>query len=88
MESTGIPGRIQVSRSTYELLHDKMKFEERVDVEVKGVGVVNTYLLAPEEVSAPLALSGSVTNILQGIDSLKMEHRVMMFESDEGEVSD
>ncbi|KAG2379253.1 hypothetical protein C9374_007392 [Naegleria lovaniensis] len=45
MESTGIPGRIQISRSTYERVHDLgWTFEER-KVEVKGKGLCQTYLL-------------------------------------------
>ena len=45
MESTSKPGRIQVSRSTYERVYDLgFDFEER-KVEVKGKGLCNTYLL-------------------------------------------
>ncbi|KAL0481386.1 adenylate cyclase [Acrasis kona] len=46
MESTGIPGRVQISRSTFERVHDMFEFEERTDVNVKGKGIVNTYLLS------------------------------------------
>jgi PAS domain S-box-containing protein len=49
MESTGTPGRVQVSRQTYERVHDAFKFEERHGIEVKGKGTVTTYLLIPEE---------------------------------------
>ncbi|KAF0978816.1 hypothetical protein FDP41_001886 [Naegleria fowleri] len=46
MESTGVPGRIHISRSTYERVHDMgLEFEER-RVEVKGKGECKTYLLA------------------------------------------
>jgi class 3 adenylate cyclase len=45
MESTGLPGRVQVSRSTYERVHDLFEFEERYDIEVKGKGKMTTYLL-------------------------------------------
>ena len=46
MESHGIPGAIQVSESTYDLLQDKYIFEKRgEDIDVKGKGVMSTYLL-------------------------------------------
>jgi guanylate cyclase 2F len=45
MESTGIPGRVQISRDTYARIHDQFQFEERNDIEVKGKGIVTTYLV-------------------------------------------
>ncbi|KAG2382984.1 hypothetical protein C9374_004951 [Naegleria lovaniensis] len=46
MESTGVPGRIHISRSTYERVYDMgLEFEER-KIEVKGKGECQTYLLA------------------------------------------
>ena len=45
MESHGIPGRIQVSHYTYELLQDKYEFEYRGEIEIKGKGEMRTYLL-------------------------------------------
>jgi class 3 adenylate cyclase len=38
MESTGVPGQIQVTRSVYEQLKDKFVFESRGLVQVKGKG--------------------------------------------------
>jgi guanylate cyclase len=46
MQSSGIPGRIQVAASTRRLLDDGWSFEEREPVEVKGLGPMTTYLLA------------------------------------------
>ena len=48
MESTGVPGRIQVSEATYEMVCDEADFqwEERGSVEIKGKGKMKTYLLA------------------------------------------
>jgi guanylate cyclase len=46
MQSSGIPGRIQVAASTRELLGDGWSFEEREPVDVKGLGPMTTYLLA------------------------------------------
>ena len=46
MQSSGIPGRIQVASSTRDLLGDGWSFEEREPVDVKGLGPMTTYLLA------------------------------------------
>ena len=45
MESTGIPGRIQVTAATKERLQDKFLFEERGVIVVKGKGKMITYWL-------------------------------------------
>jgi len=47
MESTSIAGRMQVSETTYELVRSQGEFEWEVrrDVEMKGKGKVETYLL-------------------------------------------
>lgn len=45
MESHGIPGRIQVSHYTYDLLQYKYEFEERGLIEIKGKGEMRTYFL-------------------------------------------
>ena len=47
MESTGMPGRIQVSEATYEVLVDDSSFvwEDRGSVEIKSKGKMKTYLL-------------------------------------------
>ena len=46
MESTGIPGCIQITQSTYDLLSfdHKKRFHLRKGVDLKGVGQVDTYL--------------------------------------------
>lgn len=43
MESTGIPGHIQVTDRIYDLMHQEYKFEERGEIEVKGKGKMKTY---------------------------------------------
>jgi adenylate cyclase len=43
MESSGVPGRIQVAGSTWERLADQAGFEPR-EVEVKGLGKMRTHL--------------------------------------------
>jgi len=45
MESTGVPGSIQVSRSVYEQLKNGYAFEARGTIEVKGKGLIETWLL-------------------------------------------
>ena len=53
MESTGVPGRIQISRASYERLHDfsDFRFEQRDNVFAKGVGNVVTYLLNDDSIN-------------------------------------
>jgi adenylate cyclase len=46
MESTGVPGRIQVAASTWRLCSDRYPFTSR-EVDVKGLGALRTYLLDP-----------------------------------------
>ncbi len=46
MESTGVPGAIQVASSTWQVCGDRYPFTSR-DVDVKGLGVLRTYLLDP-----------------------------------------
>jgi class 3 adenylate cyclase len=54
MESTGIPGEIQVTRSTYDALKDTYEFARRGTIAVKGRGMVETFLLRiPRLTSAP-----------------------------------
>ncbi|MCL2931428.1 MAG: response regulator [Trichodesmium sp. MAG_R03] len=45
MESHGIPGMIQVTEDTYNCLANKYIFKERGMIEVKGKGMIRTYLL-------------------------------------------
>ncbi len=44
MQSTGVPGRIQVSEATRDLMSGALEFEARV-VEVKGLGLLTTFLV-------------------------------------------
>jgi adenylate cyclase len=53
MESTGLPGRIQVTETVYERLCAAYRFEERGEVEVKGKGRLRTYLLIGRLSPAP-----------------------------------
>jgi guanylate cyclase len=52
MESGGVPGRIQVAPSTWELLRDRYTFEPR-QIDAKGVGQMTAYLFAEGVVVDP-----------------------------------
>lgn len=45
MESTGVPGRIQISSETYARVSDQFEFESRGPIDVKGKGKMTTWLL-------------------------------------------
>jgi class 3 adenylate cyclase len=45
MESSGVPGQIQVTRSVYERLKGSFEFESRGVIHVKGKGEIETWLL-------------------------------------------
>ena len=45
MESTGLPGRIQVSTATAQLIRDDYTLESRGPVPIKGIGEVETFLI-------------------------------------------
>jgi class 3 adenylate cyclase len=45
MESGGLPNSVQVTRSVYEQLKNEFKFEPRGEIEVKGKGQVEAWLL-------------------------------------------
>ncbi|MCT7976006.1 adenylate/guanylate cyclase domain-containing protein [Laspinema olomoucense] len=45
MESHGLPGSIQVSEDTYQVLANRYQFEERGSIAIKGKGEMKTYFL-------------------------------------------
>ncbi|NJN63300.1 MAG: hypothetical protein HC795_18870 [Coleofasciculaceae cyanobacterium RL_1_1] len=51
MESSGKPGQIQVTESTYQQLKDQYIFEERGSIKVKGKGKMKTYWLLGKKTS-------------------------------------
>ena len=60
MESHGTPGRIQITRSTYELLADEFECEPRGPIPVKGKGEIEAwYLLGPRLESASVESDGA-----------------------------
>jgi guanylate cyclase len=51
MQTEGTPGRIQITRATYELLNDEFICEPRGTVPVKGKGEMETwYLVGKREI--------------------------------------
>ncbi len=50
MESHGLPGYIQVTAETYEILKDQYVFEARGKIQVKGKGQMDTYFLTGKKV--------------------------------------
>ena len=51
MESTGIPGQIQVTEDVYRGLHPRFVFQHRGGTFVRGKGVIMTYLLKGHKVN-------------------------------------
>jgi adenylate cyclase len=45
METTGVPGKIQVAQKTYEQLRTMFVFESRGQIEIKGKGLMQTWFL-------------------------------------------
>jgi class 3 adenylate cyclase len=56
MESSGEPGRVNVSAYTYDLVRDAFDCEYRGKVDAKGKGMIDMYFVKP----ARLAVTGSV----------------------------
>jgi len=60
MESQGAPGRIQLTRATYELLKDDFVCEPHGSIEVKGKGTMETWYLVGPRPRADSAAEPSV----------------------------
>ena len=58
MESTGVPGAIQVAASTWGMCGDRYPFTPR-DVDVKGLGELRTYLLDPPNRVVTFGIDGA-----------------------------
>ena len=50
LESHGLPGEIQVSGAVRDALRDNFVFVARGPIEVKGIGLMETWLLKEERV--------------------------------------
>ena len=53
MQSDGTPGRIQITRATYELLKDEFVCEPRGNVSIKGKGEMETWYLVGRREAVP-----------------------------------
>ena len=61
MESHGTPGRIQITRATYELLADEFECEPRGPIAVKGKGEIEAwYLIRPWETAQRQPTAGAL----------------------------
>jgi len=59
MESTGLPGRVQVSSATAQLLREQFDLELRGKVNAKGLGEVSTYWLNRRSSGEPYTQAGN-----------------------------
>jgi guanylate cyclase len=59
MESHGTPGRIQITRATYELLEDEFECEPRGTIDVKGKGEIEVWYLIRERLPTRLTASSA-----------------------------
>jgi class 3 adenylate cyclase len=46
LQSTGVPGRVHVSEETRSLTHETFEYEPRGAVELRGLGLMTTYLVS------------------------------------------
>jgi class 3 adenylate cyclase len=60
MESSGLPGRIQVTETTHKLLAEQFDFEPRGAIEIKGKGAMNTYLLVRQRIDPDRVSIGAI----------------------------
>lgn len=56
MESEGLPGTIQVTAATQELIRDRFNCDRRGVIAVKGKGEMETYLLVGRRSGRPLSV--------------------------------
>ncbi len=52
MESHGEPGKVQITKSTYELVKDEFNCEYRGKVEIKGKGEMETWFIKSPKVAS------------------------------------
>ena len=65
MESSGAPGKINVSESTYDLVKDKFYFISRGKVEAKNKGLISMYFVEKDDYS-PLSDVEDLKELLSG----------------------
>jgi class 3 adenylate cyclase len=64
LETTGEPGRIQVSEATYLRLKRSFRFEKRGPIDLKGIGATEAYLLTSRLAGAEAEAAGETTAAL------------------------
>jgi len=62
MESHGLPGRIQITNETYELLKEDYVFEPRGTIQVKGKGEMTTWFLIGRKESSTSVVGNAPGN--------------------------
>jgi adenylate cyclase len=62
MESTGVPGKIQVAEETYIRLREDFLLEARGEIDVKGKGRLRTWFLVARKVVRPMGAPASPTH--------------------------
>lgn len=72
MESTGIPGKIHCTKAVVDLVESYFEFESRGPVDIKSVGMMNTFILTERKRLVP-ASSATVRRSRQRRSSLLME---------------
>lgn len=55
MESSGKPGRIHISETTYWRVKDHFECESCGLIDVKGIGPIQTFFVSPEDIAAALS---------------------------------
>ena len=70
MESNGMPNRIQVTQSTYEILRRDYEFESRGEITIKGKGKMKTFFLKRDAERAIRDSIKEVTGIDPGISKI------------------
>jgi class 3 adenylate cyclase len=95
MESTGLASQIQVSQSTYDLLKDEFEFEERGEINVKGIGVMKTFLFKTkkelEVESEPLSdelISPKIHLKIEPVEKIESSEEIKIESSEEIKISE
>jgi adenylate cyclase len=65
MESSGTPGRIQITRATYELIGDEFVCEPRGTIPIKGKGEMETWYLIERRTTAAMDPEGRAVASLE-----------------------
>ena len=63
MESTGVPGRVQVGPATYAVLKEQFVFEPRGRVAIKGKGEMETWFLVGMPLGPTVVAGEAVTRV-------------------------